>query len=92
MNISIEQAVNYRFGEFHGTLLNSNLTMVHDIAGEVSPDVSETFKEKKNIAKNLAIKLVTLEMDSLKGNWFGKYFFSKRIAFLEKVRSELHNS
>lgn len=85
------QQAKQRYNDMLSVLHLSDLTMVHDISGEVSPDVTETMKEKKKLTKSLALISLDKEMDSLSNSWIGRNVFIRKRRNLCRERVELLN-
>lgn len=89
--LTVLQRARVRYSDYHGMLFHSDLTMVHDIAGEVSPDVTESMKEKTKLAKAMTIKSIDMEMESLSATWLGRNLFATKIGNLKQERAEIVN-
>lgn len=74
----VRSAAKQRLSFIYDTLSNSELTMVHDTAGECSPNVAEALREKKKLAVTIAKRSIVMELDSLDQSWPKRIFFKKK--------------
>lgn len=89
--MTVQQKAKQRFDDFHGKLFLSDLTMVHDIAGECSPNVTEAMKEKKKLAKTMALTCIDRELESLNSSRLSRILHKVRRNELHLERNEIAN-